>query len=330
MNKSKLVSIVVPIFNEVENVALSFEEICSALEPTQWDYEVIFVDDGSTDGTRNALRDLANDSRINLVLLRRNYGQTAAMHAGIQEASGDYIVTMDGDLQNDPNDIPQMLEKLEEGFDLVHGWRKNRQDKLLSRKIPSQIANRLISRVTGFPIHDLGCTLKTMKAEIGKELELYGEMHRFIPILASMNGAECEELAVNHRSRKYGTSKYGISRTVRVVLDLITIRYMQKYFSSPMKLFGLIGFWVGALAISAVFTAAVMKFGWQFDMTGNPLLLLGILSAILSVQFFSVGLIGELAVRIYYSVSGNKNYHVESTSRTIRERESAPVIRRAA
>ena len=324
MKLNKLVSIVVPVFNEIQNVELVFVEICESMEATRWDYEVVFVDDGSTDGTRDKLREILSDSRINVVFLRRNYGQTAAMHAGIQEARGDYIVTMDGDLQNDPKDIPQMIAKLEEGFDLVHGWRKNRQDKLVSRKIPSRIANWLISRVTGFPIHDLGCTLKVIRADIAKELELYGEMHRFIPILASNNGAKCVEVVVNHRSRQFGTSKYGLSRTVRVLLDLITIRYMQKYFASPMKLFGLIGFWVAAFAIVSVASAVVMKTGWQVDMTGNPLLLLGILSAILSVQFFSVGLIGELAVRIYYAVSGKQNYQIErSATPALNERRAA-------
>ena len=301
MKRSKLVSIVVPVFNEVENIEIAFREICDSMESSHWNYEVVFVDDGSTDGTRSKLRELSSDSRINEVLLRRNYGQTAAMHAGIQEASGDYIVTMDGDLQNDPKDIPSMLAKLEDGFDLVHGWRKNRQDKLVSRKIPSRMANWLISRVTGFPIHDLGCTLKAMKADIAKELELYGEMHRFIPILASTNGAKCVEVVVNHRARQFGTSKYGISRTIRVLLDLITIRYMQKYFASPMKLFGLIGFWVAAIALVSVLIAVIMKSGWQVDMTGNPLLLLGILSAILSVQFSVLGswanLLSEFTMR---------------------------------
>lgn len=312
------VSIVVPIFNEIESVGVLFIEICRAMDQTNWLYEIVFVDDGSTDGTRAKLQELAADPRISLVLFRRNYGQSAAIHAGIQHATGGYIVTMDGDLQDDPIDIPRMLGLLEEGYGLIHGWRKYRKGKLRSRLIPSQVASWLISRVTPFPVNDIGCSLNAMSAEVGKELELYGEMHCFIPVLASMNGAECAEIVVSHRPRQFGNSKFGISRMLRAFLDLITIRYMQKHFSSPMKLFGTIGFWVGAIAMVSFSTSAAMKFGWGFDLTGNPLLLIGILFALLSAQFFSVGLIGELSVRIYYAISGKRNYQVESVTKMFR------------
>ncbi len=304
------VSVIIPVYNELENVVLAWEEVRGVLDATGRAYEVLFVDDGSTDGSIEALHSIAEDKRVKLVLLRRNFGQTAAMHAGIQHANNQYIVTMDGDLQNDPAGIPAMLEKLDEGYDLVHGWRKSRQDKLVSRKLPSWMANKLISKVTGFPIHDLGCTLKAIKSEVAKDIELYGEMHRFIPILANNLGARCYEMEVNHRSRRYGESKYGIGRFIRVLLDLITIKYMTKYFSSPMKFFGMFGFIVGTLAIVSSTAALFMKVGWGVDITGNALTFLSIVCAILSIQFFSLGLIGELSVRIYYGTGRKQSFQV--------------------
>ncbi len=232
------------------------------------------------------------------------------MQAGIQNAHGEFLVTIDGDLQNDPRDIPMMLDKIDEGFDLVHGWRKDRKDHLISRKIPSRIANWLISKVTEFEIHDLGCTLKAMRAEIASQIELYGEMHRFIPILAHQLGARSVEVVTNHRPRQFGETKYGIGRTFRVVLDLITVKFMLKYFSSPMKLFGKLGLWVGGTGACSIIAAVIMKLLHATDMTGNPFLLLGILSTILSVQFFSLGLIGEVCARIYYSNEHRTNYQI--------------------
>jgi glycosyltransferase involved in cell wall biosynthesis len=308
---SILVSVIVPIFNELENVGLMYGELTEAMRSQHRPYELVLVDDGSRDGTTEQLQKIAAcDERVKLVLFRRNYGQTAAMHAGIQNANGEYLVTIDGDLQNDPHDIPMMLEKLDAGFDLVHGWRKDRKDKLLSRKIPSRIANWLISKVTEFPIHDLGCTLKAMRADIAQQIELYGEMHRFIPILAHQLGAKSVEVVTNHRARQFGETKYGIGRTFRVVLDLITVKYMLKYFSSPMKLFGKLGLWVGGAGVLATTSAFAMKLFAGTDMTGNPLLLLGILATILSVQFFSLGLIGEVCARIYYTSEHRTNYQV--------------------
>ena len=305
-----LISIVVPIYCERENIVLLYEEIVEALaEFSQW--EAVFVDDGSDDGSVAELKKIADDPRVRLVLLRRNYGQTAAMHAGIQNARGEYVVTLDGDLQNDPHDIPMMLEKLDEGFDLVHGWRRNRQDHWLSRKLPSKIANWLISRITGVPINDLGCTLKAMRAEIAKELELYGEMHRFIPIMADSLGARAVEVETRHRRRMHGQTKYGIGRTFRVILDLLTVRYMQKYFASPMRFFGTIGLCVGGIAFASLLTTLAMKLFGGTDMTGNPMFLLSILSAVISIQFFSMGMIGEVSARIYFGQSSErKNYRV--------------------
>ena len=305
------VSVIIPAYNELENVDLLHDELTSVMAESGRSYELVFVDDGSTDGTKNRLRQLADDDdKIKLVFFRRNYGQTAAMQAGIHHANGEYLVTIDGDLQNDPRDIPMMIEKLEEGFDLVHGWRKDRKDALVSRKIPSRIANWLLSKVTGFPIHDLGCTLKVMRRGIAGDIELYGEMHRFVPILGHQLGAKSAEVVTHHRPRQFGETKYGIGRTFRVVLDLITVKYMLKYFASPMKLFGWLGIWVAALGFTAAIATGAMKLFGGVDLTGNPLTLLSVLAAILSVQFVSLGLIGEVCARIYFSNENRRTYHV--------------------
>jgi glycosyltransferase involved in cell wall biosynthesis len=305
------VSVVVPMYNEAANARPFWENLSSVLDTYGQPYEIIFVDDGSRDGTVDELRALAAaDPHVKLVLFRRNYGQTAAMHAGIQHASLDVVVTMDGDQQNDPRDIPMMVEKLSEGFDLVHGWRKDRQDALVNRKIPSRIANWLISRVTRFPIHDLGCTLKAMRREIAQELELYGEMHRFIPILAHQRGARCVEVVARHHPRRLGQTKYGISRTFRVVLDLMTVTYLLRYFASPMKLFGMAGLFTFVVTAVAAATTLGMKIAGGVDMTGNPLLLLTAMSMFVSVQFFSLGLLGEVNARIYFSDTSKSSYAV--------------------
>lgn len=305
------VSIVVPIYNERENVRLLYDQLVAALPELGCPWEVLLVDDGSTDGSSDELDQLAReDHRIKIVRFRRNYGQTAALGAGIRYSAGDVIVTMDGDLQNDPADVAKMVRKLDEGFDLVHGWRKERHDALVSRKIPSRIANWLISKTTGFPIHDLGCTLKAIRREIAQELELYGEMHRFIPILAHGRGARCVEMVTQHHPRRFGKTKYGISRTIRVVLDLITVKYMLDYFASPMKLFGRLGLscW-GVATLAGMSTLALKLFG-GVDMTGNPLLGLTILSIMVGLQFLSLGLLGEVHARVYYASQPNQNYAI--------------------
>ena len=296
------ISVVVPVYNEVENVPELYRQLIDVLEPIEKPFEILFVDDGSRDGSGPCMDRLAAaDSRLKIVRLRRSYGQTAAMQAGIHMAQGRIVVTMDGDLQNDPADIPAMLTKIDEGFDLVHGWRKQRRDAFLNRRLPSLLANWLISRTTRFPIHDLGCTLKAMRREIAQELELYGEMHRFIPILAHQRGARCAEIVTNHRPRQFGVTKYGISRTFRVLLDLLTVKYLLDYFASPMKLFGTFGLLSGAIALLAGISTVLMKALGGIDMTGNPLLLLTVLAVVASLQFFSLGLLGEVNARIYYS-----------------------------
>ncbi len=305
------VSAVIPVYDERDNVDLACERVVQALEPLVRPFEVIFVDDGSTDGTFERLDALAMaDTRIKVVRLRRNFGQTAALQAGIHHATGEVIVTLDGDLQNDPADIPAMLEKLDEGYDVVYGWRKNRQDRWLTRRLPSQVANWLIARVTGFPAHDLGCALKAIRRSIAEELELYGEMHRFIAILAHWQGARCFEMVTRHHARRHGKAKYGLGRTVRVVLDLFTVNFMLRWFASPMKLFGMIGLAFGGLAGVSGLATLAMKLAGGIDMTGNPLLLLTVFSVMSATQFLSLGLLGEVCVRIYYQGKDRQNYTV--------------------
>ena len=305
------VSIVIPVYNERENVRPLYAQLDRVLTELDRSCEVVVVDDGSTDGSFARLRELAQfDPRLKVVRFRRNFGQTAAMQAGIHFASGDVIVTMDGDLQNDPQDIRMMLAKIDEGFDLVHGWRKDRQDPWLNRRLPSLLANRLISRVTGFPIHDLGCTLKAVRREVAQELELYGEMHRFIPILAHARGARCAEVVTRHHARQFGRTKYGISRTARVILDLMTVKYILTYSASPMKLFGAVGLCCVLLSGVAGLGTLGMKLLDAVDMTGNPLLLLTVFATLAAIQFFSLGLLGEVNARIYYGSRDKQHYAV--------------------
>jgi glycosyltransferase involved in cell wall biosynthesis len=325
------ISVVVPICNELENIPLLYQQLAAVLPSLKRPWEIVFVDDGSTDGSSGRLKDIAaHDERVKVVGFRRNYGQTAAMQAGIQHSTGDVIVTLDGDLQNDPLDIPMLVSKLDEGYDLVHGWRKQRQDTLLTRKLPSRIANWLISRVTRFPIHDLGCTLKAIRREIAMELELYGEMHRFIPILAHQRGARCVEVVTRHYPRRFGQTKYGLSRTVRVVLDLVTVKYMLDYFASPMKLFGRFGLACFAVASLAGVAAAGMKLAASTDMTGNPLTLLAVLATIAAIQFFSLGLLGEVNARIYYGQNRRQNYTIRELINCGDDSSEATPLRRAA
>ncbi|HEV3006143.1 MAG TPA: glycosyltransferase, partial [Pirellulales bacterium] len=306
-------SAVIPVYNERENIERLYDSLSRALAALGQPYEIVLVDDGSNDGSSRALDQLAaRDPAVKVVHFRRNFGQTAAMNAGLHLATGDVIVTLDADLQNDPGDIALLLAKLDEGYDLVHGWRKERQDAFLSRKLPSKIANSIISRTTGFPVHDLGCTLKAMRREIAHDLQLYGEMHRFIPILAHWRGARCAEVVTRHHPRRFGTSKYGLSRTFRVVLDLITVKYMIQYLTSPMKLFGGIGLasWLLAGASGAA-TVAMKCFG-EVDMTGNPFLLLTVFAALAGTQFIVLGMLGELCVRTYYESQNKQPYAIRS------------------
>lgn len=302
-------SVIVPIRNEVENLARLHRKVTETLNPTALEYELVLVDDGSNDGSTELMRQLAfDDKRVRVIELRRNFGQSAAMLAGIRESRGAYLVTMDGDLQNDPADIPKMISKLSEGFDLVHGWRRQRKDRWLDRRLPSWIANRLISRVTGFPVHDLGCTLKAMRREVGLELELYGEMHRFIPILADLRGARCVEVDVKHHPRMFGTTKYGIERTTRVLLDLLTVIYLKRYAASPMKLFGRWAFLSGAVTIlMACSTVARSVLAQSVD---APLFVGTLLMMAVSLQLLATGWLAEMASRIYFAGRSESVYAV--------------------
>ena len=305
------ITIVIPIYNEQDNLELLYRELRGVMQTLERPYEIIFVDDGSRDGSAGRLESLAERDRcVRVVRFRRNYGQTAAMQAGLEQARGDIVVTMDGDRQNDPADIPRLIAKLEEGYDLVHGWRRNRQDAWLSRTLPSKIANAIIAWSTRFPIHDLGCTLKAMRREIADDLELYGQMHRFIPILAAERGARCAEIVTHHRPREFGKSNYGISRTIQVLLDLCTVKYMISYFANPMRLFGKLAafcFFSGSVVLLATLG---MKWQRAIDMTGNPLLLLAVVCWLIGIQLLSLGLLGEVSARIYYRRDGHRPFAI--------------------
>lgn len=305
------VSVIIPILNERENVGRMYRQLLAVLPGLDCDWELIFVDDGSTDGSGAELRELAElDDRVKIIELRRNFGQTAALAAGMQHASFEILVTLDGDLQNDPADIPLLVRKLDEGFDLAQGWRKDRHDAWLSRKLPSRVANRLIAATLRTPFHDLGCTLRAIRREIALELELYGEMHRFIAVLAHGRGARCCEVVTRHHPRQFGHTKYGISRTLRVVLDLLTVKYMLEYFASPMKFFGRLGLAAWLVALLSVVGLIAGKVATAADMTGSPLLLLSALASLAGLQFFGLGLLGEVNARIYYKTQATQNFAV--------------------
>jgi glycosyltransferase involved in cell wall biosynthesis len=304
-------SIVVPIYNEEDNILPLHERVVASLSPTGLAYELIFVDDGSSDASFARLADVAaRDSHVKVIRFRRNFGQTAAMAAGFDGASGSVVIPMDGDLQNDPADIPRLLAKINEGYDVVSGWRKHRKDTFINRKLPSIIANTLISRLTGVHLHDYGCTLKAYRREVLDGINLYGEMHRFVPALASQVGAKVTELPVNHFPRLHGTSKYGISRTVRVVLDLMTVKFLLAYSTKPIQLFGKWGIYTlmaGGLSGSAT---VYMKFFEHMNMNRNPLLTLTAFLLFMGVQFIAMGLLGELNARTYYEAQSKPIYVV--------------------
>lgn len=307
-------SVVLPVYNEEGNIYLQYEEIIKALKPLNVTYEVIFIDDGSVDSSPDILRDIAKkDRNIKVILFRRNFGQTAAMSAGIDYAAGTIIVFMDSDLQNDPNDIGMLFSKIEEGYDVVSGWRKKRMDKFLSRKLPSRIANWLIARVTGVRLHDLGCSLKAYRSEILKQVSLYGEMHRFIPVHASWIGAKITEVPVTHHPRQYGQSKYGIKRTFKVILDLITVTFMGKYSTKPIYVFGGTGFIMFMLSILSGAAVIAMKVFLYLPMNRNPLLILTVMLLLLAVLFIQIGILAEILIRIYHEAQNKQPYNVLAT-----------------
>ncbi|MCU0546933.1 MAG: glycosyltransferase family 2 protein [Oscillatoriaceae cyanobacterium Prado104] len=305
------VSVVVPVYNEVESLPHLIEAIASALQASELTYQIICVDDGSKDGSAALLKEMTGRrDDLCAVILRRNYGQTAAMSAGFDRARGRVIVTLDGDLQNDPADIPLLLAKLDEGYDLVSGWRKNRQDNTISRLIPSKMANWLIARVTGVRLHDYGCSLKAYRSELVADLNLYGELHRFLPALAFIEGARIAEIPVRHHARRFGQSKYGIWRTFRVLMDLLTIYFMKKFLTRPMHVFGLLGMISMVLGTALGVYLTFLKLGLGQTIGNRPLLILAVVLLLTGVQLFCFGLLGELMMRTYHESQGRPIYRV--------------------
>jgi glycosyltransferase involved in cell wall biosynthesis len=304
-------SVILPVFNEVANIEAVYSELALAIEQIPGNKQIIFVDDGSSDGTSDLLTKIAErDYQVVVITFRRNFGQTAAMVAGFDYSKGDIVVTMDADLQNDPNDIPSLIEKMEEGYDLVAGWRFDRKDGFVLRRLPSMLANHLISWTTDVKLHDYGCTLKAFRKEVIKGIDLYGEMHRFIPAIASWLGIRLTELKVNHRPRIAGSSKYGITRTVRVVLDLITVKYLLSYSSRPLQLFGLLGLLSGGAGALITFYLVYIKLFLEQAIGGRPMLIFGIFLMFMGLQFITVGLLGEMQTRIYHETQRKAVYVV--------------------
>jgi glycosyltransferase involved in cell wall biosynthesis len=319
-------SVVVLVYNEVESLPSLHAELGSVLQQLDTTYEILFIDDGSRDGSSEKLAQIARDDRrVRVVTFRRNFGQTAAVQAGIDHSEGEVLIFMDGDLQNDPHDIPKLLARLDEGFDVASGWRRNRHDDA-SRVIPSKIANWIIARVTGVPLHDFGCTLKAYRREVIEDVRLYGEMHRFIPVYASWVGARIVEVEVNHRERAFGRSKYSLSRTSRVLLDLITVKLLGSYSTKPIYFFGFAAFGLWFLSFVFAMIVVVQKVlpphPYAHD---NPLLLLAVFLAIVGVQFILMGLLAELAIRTYHESQGKSVYVVRQiTGRAESEAQHEP------
>tara|TARA_B100000131_G_C18065715_1_gene592388 strand:- start:141 stop:1109 length:969 start_codon:yes stop_codon:yes gene_type:complete len=308
--QEKIISIVIPVYNEKDSIKYLLDETIKVMNLNKLNYELIVVNDGSTDSTWDVLENLISQfNKLKVINLRKNYGQTAAMAAGFENANGEIIITLDGDLQNDPNDIPKLLEGINEGYDLICGWRFKRKDKLINRKIPSKIANKLIGIVTGIYLHDYGCSLKAFKKEILNDIKMYGELHRFLPVLANIEGAKIKEIKVNHRSRKYGSSKYGIDRTFRVLMDLMTVWFMKKFLTRPMYVFGFIGIMsiLSSLIISTYLI--IIKFLGE-DIGTRPLLIFALILGIAGIQLFSFGLLGELLMRTYHESQNRPIYRI--------------------
>lgn len=306
-----ILSVVIPVYNEAGNVCLLYQQLKIALQRFADNAEILFVDDGSNDGTHALLKRLnQEDPSVTVIKLSRNFGQTAALAAGIAHARGEMIVTLDGDLQNDPNDIPRMIAKLQEGYDVVAGWRVDRQDRFLTRRLPSIIANWLISFTTKVKLHDYGCTIKAFRSELAKSLSLYGELHRFIPALAHDLGAVIVEVPVNHRPRSNGKSKYGLSRTVRVMLDLLTVKFLSSYSTRPIHIFGSLGLLTTLAGTVLTGFLGIERLFFGVGLGDRPLLLLGILLMVVGVQFITMGLLGEMLVRVYHEAQNKPIYIV--------------------
>lgn len=322
MNKQGTeVSIVVPLLNEQDNINPLHEQITEVLADN-YNYEIIYIDDGSSDNSLDLLTQIQkSDTRVRVICFRKNFGQTAALSAGFSHAQGEIIVALDADLQNDPADIPKMIKKLKEGFDVVSGWRRKRHDKALTRRLPSRIANWLISTITGVKLHDYGCTLKAYRKEVLIQTKLYGEMHRFIPALASWNGAKIAEIVVNHRPRTAGIAKYGLARTWKVLLDLITVNFLGSFSTKPIYVFGGLGLLSALGSIFFGFVVIYQKISNGVDMSGNPLLILTAVLIITTVQFILMGLLAELLVRTYHESQNRPTYVIKEIFENIDKKQ---------
>jgi len=308
----QFISIIVPVFNESESIGLLLDEVINVMSFHKFNFELIVVNDGSKDNTHQVLKQLTlKIKELSVISLRKNYGQTAAMSAGFDNSKGDIVITLDGDLQNDPNDIPLLISEINDGYDLVCGWRFDRKDKLINRKIPSKIANKLIAHVTGLKLHDYGCSLKAFRKEIIKDIKLYGELHRFLPVLANIEGARIKEIKVNHRRRQYGSSKYGIDRTFRVLMDLLTVWFMTKFLTRPMYGFGFVGIISILISLAMSSYLIVLKIMGE-DIGNRPLLTFALILGIAGVQLFSFGLLSELLIRTYHESQSRPIYRIRS------------------
>jgi glycosyltransferase involved in cell wall biosynthesis len=302
MDKNLDISVIIPVFNEQENLETIYQQVMDSLQG-KYSFEIIFIDDGSTDDSCRVLENIhLKDSRVKVIMFRRNFGQTAAMSAGFNHAKAAVIVPLDADGQNDPADIPALVEKLKQGYDIVSGWRKDRKDRTINRKIPSMTANWLIGQMTGVKLHDYGCSLKAYKREVLETINLYGEMHRFIPAIASWSGAKITEMVVNHRPRVTGVAKYGLERTIKVFLDLVTVKFLGSYATKPIYIFGGLGIFSGFAAIICGLTVLYMKYisSEHLVMNRNPLLLLSAILIITTIQLILMGLLAEMIVRTYH------------------------------
>ncbi|MSR51906.1 MAG: glycosyltransferase [Gemmataceae bacterium] len=309
----RTLSVIVPVMDERDNIEPLYRAVQESLRES-FDWEVVYVDDGSTDGTFEELIKLAAlDVRVKVVRLRRNFGQAAAMQAGIDASAGELVVTIDGDLQNDPADIPLLVAKLDEGYDMVLGQRAKRQDSMIIRKVPSFLANWLIRKVTKIPFKDFGCTLRVIKSDVARNLRIYGEMHRFIPVLAGNIGSRMTQIPVRHHPRTAGKSKYGIGRTGRVLLDLLTIKFFSGYLTRPMHFMGGLGMFFFGMSFLSLLATLGMKLAIDFDMTGNPLLLLSVMLGMVGIQLLSMGLLGEVMMRTYYESQDKRPYVVRES-----------------
>ena len=307
----KSISIVIPVYNEAENLDELYQELVSAAGKFERSVEIIFVDDGSIDGSWPILKAIQKkDSRVKLIRLRKNFGQTPALSAGFDRATGEIIISLDADLQNDPNDIALLVQKIEEGYDIVSGWRKNRKDKILTRRFPSAVANWLISQTTQVKLHDYGCTLKAFRRDVIKNVKLYGELHRFIPAIASHMGVAIAEVEVNHRPRRHGKSKYSIFRFTRVILDLLTVKFLLSYSTRPLQIFGLLGLASGILGFIISLWLSYQRIILKVSSANRPLLLLGVLLIVIGIQFVTLGLLAEIMVRAYHESSGKSIYFI--------------------